>query len=117
LVPKAAIIYVVGQVQSPAGLALTRYNSITALTALAMVHGPATNASLNGTFIVRKTPDGGQQNIPVALGKILKAKAPDVTLQANDILYVPSSTAKAVAKKSADVAISLATVAAIYAVY
>ena len=116
LVPKTGIVYVVGQVQSPAGLAIANGNSITATRALAMVHGPGSNASLNGAFIIRKTPDGQQQNIPVALGKILKAKAPDVTLQANDILYVPTSTAKVVAKRSADVAITLATTATILAV-
>jgi polysaccharide export outer membrane protein len=115
LVPKAGIVYVVGQVQSPAGLALANGNSITATRALAMVHGPSNNASLNGTFIIRKTPDGQQQNIPVPLGKILKAKAPDVTLQAEDILYVPNSTAKAVAKRTADAAIALATSATIIA--
>lgn len=116
LVPKAGIIYVVGQVQSPAGLALTKYNSISATKALAMVHGPASNASLNHTFIIRKTPDGQQQNIPIPLGKILKAQSPDVMLQAEDIVYVPNSTAKAVAKRAGDAAIALATAATIIAV-
>jgi polysaccharide export outer membrane protein len=115
LVPKAGIVYVVGEVQAPAGIALMKDTSITATKALAIVHGPGNNASLNGTFIIRKTPDGRQQNISVPLGKILKAKAPDVTLQAEDILYVPNSTAKAVAKRSADAAIALATSATIIA--
>lgn len=115
-VSKAGIVYVVGQVQSPAGLALTRSNSITATRALALVHGPSNSASLNGTFIIRKTPDGQQQDIRVPLGKILKAKAPDVTLQAEDILYVPNSTAKAVAARGVDAAIALATAATVIAV-
>lgn len=116
LVPKAGIVYVVGQVQAPAGLALTNDNSIMASRALAMVHGPGNNAALNSTFIIRKTSDGKQENIPVPLGKILKAQAPDMPLQANDILYVPNSAGKAAAKAGAQAALALATGLTIIAV-
>jgi hypothetical protein len=39
--------------------------------------------------MIRKNPDVQLQNIAVLLGNIMKAKSPDMTLHANDILYVP----------------------------
>jgi polysaccharide export outer membrane protein len=116
LVLRAGIVYVIGEVQAPAGLALTKDRTIMATKALAMVHGTNNNAALNSTFIIRKTSGGLQQNIPVLLGKILKAQAPDVPLEADDILYVPYSHGKAAAKAGAQAALSLVTGLSIIAV-
>ena len=72
-----------------------------------MVHGPNNNASLNRIVIIRKTPDGQQHNIAVLLGNIMKAKSPDMTLHANNILYVPNGARKATAKAGAQAALAL----------
>jgi hypothetical protein len=55
-----------------------------------MIHGPNNNASLNRIVIIRKTTDGQQHNIAVLLGNIMEANLHDMTLHANDILYVPA---------------------------
>jgi polysaccharide export outer membrane protein len=51
----------------------------------------------------------------VELKKILKAKAPDVTMQADDILFVPTSTAKVVTGRVMEAAMQAATAASIVA--
>ena len=116
LVRRAGIVYVIGQVTAPTGLALTGETTIAASKAFAMAHGAMTNAALDRTVIIRKTTSGEQQNIPIHLGKILKSKEPDVALQANDILYVPNSPGKAAAKAGASAALALVTGLSIIAV-
>ena len=55
----------------------------------------------------------GRQEIPVNLKKILTAKATDLAMQDNDILFVPSSAAKN-AMKDIETALPTAAAASIY---
>jgi polysaccharide export outer membrane protein len=107
-VSRAGVIYVVGNVVQPSGFLMEGKSEITALKALAMAHGPAKAAALNGSKILRRTPDGVRE-IPAPLKKIMAAKAPDITLQAEDILYIPNSAGKSAAYRGIDYALSLAT--------
>ena len=70
--------------------------------ALPLVSGPVTLA-------VTKTPEGAMTETPIQLKKILAAKAPDLPMQADDILFVPTNTAKLAAGRAAEAAIALAT--------
>jgi polysaccharide export outer membrane protein len=54
---------------------------------------------------------------PVHLKKILEAKAPDIPMQADDILFVPTSSAKRAAVRTTEAAITAATAISIYAVH
>ena len=110
VVPKAGIVYVVGEVNKPGGF-LIEENSISALRVLAMASGPTHLASLNGTKMVRRTSQGLRE-IPLPLKRILQAKAPDVTLQPEDIIYVPGSKAKGFASTGS--ILSTLTTLAIY---
>ncbi len=85
----------------------------TALRAIAIAHGPTKFAKLSSATIVRRDGDGVQQ-IPVALDKIAQSKAPDVKLLPEDILYVPTNKAKVVGVQAAQIAIGLATSAALW---
>ncbi len=111
-VSRAGVVYVVGNVVQPSGFMMEGKSEFTALRALAMAHGPAKSAALNGARILRRTPNGVQE-IPAPLKKIMAAKAPDIPLQAEDILYIPNSASKSVAYKGIDYALSLATGVAI----
>ena len=51
--------------------------------------------------------------MPVDVKKILTLKSEDVSLRENDILYVPDSTGKHALRRSAEIAIAIATGAAI----
>jgi len=114
IVSRAGIVYVVGDVARPSGF-LIEDSSLTVLKALALAGGSTKTSSLNGTKILRQTPNGVQE-IPVALKKVLHAKAPDIALVRGDVLFVPGSSAKAVAYRTADAAMSLTTSLSILAI-
>jgi polysaccharide biosynthesis/export protein len=114
-VPKAPIIYVVGEVGRPAGL-LVDNGSLSVLQALALAGGTSHTAKLSGTCIIRKGPTGMTET-KLPLKKMLEAKAPDVPLQADDILFVPLSGVKVAASQGMSSAISAATGLAVIAVH
>jgi polysaccharide biosynthesis/export protein len=114
-VPRAPIIYVVGDVGRPAGL-LVDNGTLTVLQALALAGGTNHTAKLGGARIIRKT-SAGMTETPVHIKQMLEAKTPDVTLQADDILFVPISAGRVAADKSLQAAMTLATAVGIYAVH
>jgi polysaccharide export outer membrane protein len=116
-VHRAPIIYVVGDVGHPSGLMVDN-GTLTVLQALALAGGANRTAKLNDARILRKS-DGpnGLTETPLKLKKMLEAKAPDVPLQANDILFVPLSGAKVAAARSFEAAMAITTGLAIYAVH
>jgi len=113
MVSKAGIVYVVGDVHRPSGVVMENGTQMTVLQAIAMVEGTNSTASLNNAKIIRKGPDGPKE-LPLQLKKILNAKAPDVPLQAEDIIFVPGSAAKGAAKRGVEAIIQIATGMAIY---
>ena len=113
-VPRAPIIYVVGDVGRPSGL-LVDNGHLTVLQALALAGGTNKTAKLGAVRIIHKGPEGMTET-KVEIKKMLEAKSPDVTLQADDILFVPVSGGKVFAGKSFDAAITAATALSIYAV-
>jgi polysaccharide export outer membrane protein len=114
-VPRAPIIYVVGDVGRPSGL-LVDNGSLTVLQALALAGGTNRTAKMSGARIIRKTP-AGMTETNVQLKKMLEAKVPDVTLQGDDILFVPVSAGRIIAGRTVEVALSMATAVSIYAVH
>lgn len=114
-VPKAELVYVVGNVKRSGGFVLGDREKVTALQALSMAEGLDRDASSNGAKILRKPPEGGErQEILVALGDILKGKRPDVPMEPDDILFVPSSVGKKVVMRTVEAAISIGTGVAIF---
>jgi polysaccharide export outer membrane protein len=114
-VPRAPIIYVVGDVGRPSGL-LVDNGSLTVLQALALAGGTNRTAKMGGARIIRKTP-AGMTETNVQLKKMLEAKVPDVTLQGDDILFVPISAGKIIAGRTIEAAMTMATAVSIYAVH
>jgi polysaccharide export outer membrane protein len=92
-VSKAGRIFVVGDVHRPMGVFLEKTGHITVLQALATAEGPNPTANLHHAKILRKN-ENGRTEVPVDIQKIMQAKAPDVALQADDILFVPHSASK-----------------------
>lgn len=114
-VPRAPIIYVVGDVGRPSGL-LVDNGTLTVLQALALAGGTNRTAKMGGARIIRKTATGMTET-NVQLKKMLEAKTPDVTLQADDILFIPISTARVAAGRSFEAAMAMATAVGIYTVH
>jgi polysaccharide export outer membrane protein len=114
-VPRAPIIYVVGDVGRPAGL-LVDNGTLTVLQALALAGGANHTAKLGGVRIIRKGPEGMTET-KVPLKKMLEAKVPDITLQADDILFVPLSGARVAAGTGFNAAVAAASGLAILAAH
>jgi polysaccharide export outer membrane protein len=93
VVPKAGIIYVLGEVNKPGGYILNSTGGVTVLRVVAAAGGPTRTAAVGSTRMIRRTAKGLQE-LPVPLKDLLRAKIADIPLEADDILYVPSSRIK-----------------------
>jgi polysaccharide biosynthesis/export protein len=93
-VSKAGLVYVVGAVQRSGGFTLEDVDSLTALQALSLAQGCSGVCNMHHDAIIHRSPDGKRELTFINLGKIMKGKAKDPILKANDMLVVPSSVAK-----------------------
>ncbi len=112
VVSKAGVVYVVGDVRQPSGFVIDK-SELTVLQAIAMAQGTNPTAALQRVRLVRTTKDG-RQEMPIDLRRVLEAKAPDLKLQPDDIIFVPTSTAKSAGRRSLEAIIQTATGVAIY---
>ncbi|MGH9404447.1 MAG: polysaccharide biosynthesis/export family protein [Terriglobia bacterium] len=110
-VDHAGIVYVIGAVKRAGGFALTDGEQITVLQALALAEYTTTTAMPQKAAIIRKSPGtpGGTTEIPVDIKKILARRAPDRTLMASDVLFVPDSTTKRVLHRAGEAAAEAAS--------
>ena len=116
VVSKAGIVYVVGDVGRPGGFVMENGEKMTVLQAIAMAQGVNRTAAVGQAKLVRRTT-GQPEEVKIALKGILSAKAPDVDLVPDDILFIPGSIAKNVIRRGFDSAIQIATSVAIYGVH
>jgi polysaccharide biosynthesis/export protein len=115
VVRKADIVYVVGEVGRPSGFAMDS-GHLTVLQVIALAGGTTKTAKLSSVRLLRKGPEGVNET-PIPLKKILEARAPDLQMQADDILFVPTSAAKAAASRSLEAVMQTASALSIIAVH
>ena len=114
-VPRAELIYVVGQVRRPGGFVLHDRETLSVLEALSLAEGLARTAAPRKAKILRAGPNASQRSeTPVNLKEVLAGKGPDVSLKPYDILFVPNSTRKSVGLRTLDAAVRIGTGIAIY---
>jgi polysaccharide export outer membrane protein len=114
-VPRAKMIYVVGEVGKAGGFAVDGQESITVLKAIALAQGLGRDASPRNTLILRSNENSkARQEVAVALNKILTGKSPDVPLQTEDILFIPGNAPKKAGIRALEAAIQAGTGIAIY---
>jgi polysaccharide biosynthesis/export protein len=108
-VPRARMIYVLGNVTRPGGYVLTENETMSLTQAIALAGGWDHSASLGGARILRA--DGGptREQIPANVRKIMQNKAPDLQLRPDDILYIPNSMTKQVSARGLEAAIGIGT--------
>jgi polysaccharide biosynthesis/export protein len=112
---KAAMVYVLGEVNRPGAYVLNSTGGVTVLQVVAAAGGPTHSAAPGSTRMLRRTPNGLQE-LSVPLKALLRGKAEDIPVSAEDILYVPSSRMKTIIGASTLVGTSAAT-AAVYRVF
>ena len=114
IVPKAGIVYVLGDVGRPGGYPMTNNDgTLTVLQAVATAGGTASSAAPNSSRLIRRTAAGGYQSDPIPFSAMQKGKKPDMPLQAGDIVYVPFSYLRNAALGVTSIA-AAATGAALY---
>jgi polysaccharide biosynthesis/export protein len=116
VVPKAGLIYVLGDVGRPGGYILDSNDSarLTVMQMIAVAGGTLNSAVPSHTRLLRKKPDGSYEVTPVPLSAMQKGKAPDVAMQVNDVLYVPFSYLRNFFASSAGGSAAAISSAAIY---
>ena len=112
-IARAPIVYVMGEVGRPGGFVMTEREKLTLLKALALAEGTKPTAALSKARLLRKT-SGGIQDTRVSLKQILAGKAPDIELQDSDLVFVPNSSAKSFAARTAETLIAAASSGAVY---
>lgn len=114
VVPRAGIVYVMGDVTRPGGFVMQDSGKITLLQALAQAGGATKSASLSKAVLMTRNAQGyATTKMPV--DKIQKGEAPDLDLHSNDILFVPNNRLKNALSGTQSVLTSIGS-ASIYAV-
>jgi polysaccharide export outer membrane protein len=114
VVPRAGIVYVLGDVNRPGGFVMQDSGKITLLQALAQAGGASKSASLSKAVLMRKNAQG-YATTKLHVGKIQNGEAPDLDLHSNDILFVPNNRLKNALSGTQSVMSSIGS-ASIYAV-
>jgi len=111
VVPKAGVVYVLGEVNRPGGYISNSTVGVSVLQVMAAAGGPTHLAASGKTKMLRRDGNGVRET-PVPLQRLMEGKQPDMPVQPDDILYVPSSKIKSVLSLGA--IITLASQAAVY---
>jgi polysaccharide export outer membrane protein len=109
-VPKADLVYVVGAVRRSGGFPLSEKEQVTVLQAVSLAEGLERVAGAKNARILRQAAPGVERTeIPVNVQQILDGRAKDVSLQANDILFIPNNVAKSASLRALEAAIQTGT--------
>jgi polysaccharide export outer membrane protein len=107
-VPQLGRVFVLGNVKRPGAFRLEDSIGLSVMKALALAEG-LTPFSTKQAYIYRRAdalPGTLPKETPIPLRQILDRHAPDVQLEANDILYVPDSRASHTAASVIEKAVS-----------
>jgi polysaccharide biosynthesis/export protein len=116
-VPHAGIIYVLGAVSRPGGFVLSHdRDHITSMKVLALAGGLTRIAKLDHAVIIRRDDQGRQTETEVNLKQVLNRRTEDIQMHASDVLYIPDNRFKEALLQTVQIAIAVATSAAIYRV-
>lgn len=115
-VPKARMVYVVGDVTKPGGYVLDGMGGLTVLQAIALAGGTTNTSAMSKVRILRAPAETGAQRVEtrINLKKIMADKNPDPSLRADDILFVPNSASKNAGLHALEVAANIGTGLAIW---
>ncbi len=113
VVPRAGIVYVLGDVNRPGGFTMQNNGKITVLQALAQAGGTNRSASMNGATLLSKG-SSGYVSKQIRIGDLVRGRGEDIELHPNDILYVPNSVLKSVGQSTQAIVTSIGS-ASIYA--
>jgi len=97
VVPRVGVIYLLGAFKNQGAIPLTQNSPMTLMKVAALTGGSGFEGKQGDMRIVRSVGTT-RQVIRVDLAKVVKGQAPDPVLQAEDIVFLPSSSMKAAIK-------------------
>lgn len=109
IVPRAGIVYVLGQVTRPGGFLMQEDGKLDAAQAISMAMGTTLLASTKHILIIRRKPDGTFVQFEVSYSAMVRGKIAPPQLQPQDIVYVPNSRIKTAFTDLQSVITSLST--------
>lgn len=105
VVPRAGVVYVLGDVGRPGGIVMQDNGNITIVEALAQAGGANHTAALNSAVLLHKT-ESGYSRETVKLNDLMRGHIADLAMRPNDILFVPGSKLKILAENTQSLASS-----------
>jgi polysaccharide biosynthesis/export protein len=93
-VPEVSRVFIVGNVKKPGSYPMHDSPDTTVLKMIAVAEGLNPYASKQAYIMRRDDRSGIRQEIRVELQKIMQRKTDDVSLVANDILYIPDNSGR-----------------------
>lgn len=100
-IPQSDVFFVAGEVKAPGTFPLKE--GTTLRQAISLAQGTNYQGNLDRGIIFRDDPSGKRQEIKVDIGAIMSGKKEDVTILPNDIVMVPNSQKKTIAKGAAKI--------------
>jgi len=114
IIPKAGLVYVLGDVKTPGGYVMNNNNSqLTVLQAVAAAGGTNHSAVPSHSRLISRNGTAGFKDKELQLSAMQKGKQPDIALEPGDIVYVPFSYLRNLAMQASSV-VAAATSASIY---
>jgi polysaccharide export outer membrane protein len=95
IVPRAGIVYVLGDVNRPGGYLMQEDGKLNVAQALSLAAGTDIQARTSRIRILRRKADGTYREIPLNYKDMIAGKTPPPELQPEDIVYLPMSGWKA----------------------
>ena len=113
IVPRAGIVYVLGDVARPGGFVMQDSGRITLLQAMAQAGGPLTTAAANHTVLLHQENGNYAVAKKLDFGKVARGRDADLELQANDIVFVPNARLKSAFRSSGSIAATASTISTV----
>src|ERR1700722_8837198 len=114
LVSRCGVVYVGGNVGRPGAYPLCESNHTTLSEVIALAQGTRPNSYTQRTLLLRSSGNGTRVVQKVKLEDVLRARTVDITMQPDDIVFIPPSALKAAGKTALVAAIGFATQAYFY---
>lgn len=108
IVPRIGVVYLLGAFKTQGAIPLQPNSPLTLIKVAALAGGPGFEGKTEDLRIIRSV-GLSRQVVQVDIKKVMYGKAPDPVLQADDIIFLPSSPMKA-AIKSGGIGVALGIV-------
>jgi polysaccharide export outer membrane protein len=109
LVSRCGVVYVGGNVGRPGAFPLCESNHTTLSEVIALAQGTKPNSYTQRTILLRSSGNGTRVVQKVKLDDVLRGRQVDITMQPDDIIFIPPSVLKGAGKTALTAAIGFAT--------